>query len=154
MPDLLSHKCFALRILSKFLFDNLDLTVATFSFQFNLLSITYILVLYTMPISQLSVLILTFCSLLQLVISMELVFDQFKYNLLTANHSFNLSSSLLAIILSWTMSLLEEKIFVSSAKRINFNTGKTLQMSLMYTVQYKQFRTQYCTQGYTSHYSW
>ena len=96
-----------------------------------------------MSISQLFVLILTCCSLLQLVISMELVFDQFKYNLLTANHSFNLSSSLLAIILSWTMSLPEEKIFVSSAKRMNFNTGETLQMSLMYTVQYKQFRTQY-----------
>ena len=40
MPDLLSNKCFALCIISKFLFDNLDLTVATFSFQFNLLSIT------------------------------------------------------------------------------------------------------------------
>ena len=84
-----------------------------------------------MSISQLFVLTITFFSLLQLVISMELFFDQFKCNLLTANHAFNLSSSLLAIILSWTMSLPEEKIFVSSAKRMNFNTGKTLQMSLM-----------------------
>ena len=69
-----------------------------------------------------------------LVNSMKLVFDQFKDNLLTPNYSFNLSSSLLTIILSWTMSLPEQKIFVSSAKRMNFNTGETLQMSLMYSI--------------------
>ena len=65
---------------------------------------------------------------------MKLVFDKFKDNLLTANHSLNLSSSLLTIILSWTMSLPEQKIFVSSAKRMNFNTGETFQMLIMYII--------------------
>ena len=46
---------------------------------------------------------------------MKLVFDKFKDNVLTANHSLNLSSS----ILSWTMSLPEQTIFVSSAKMMN-----------------------------------
>ena len=135
MPDLLSNKCFALCIIAM-LFDNLDLTIATLSFQFKLLSITTPnnLVFYTMSISQLFMLILTLCSILQLVNSMKMVFDKFKDNLLTANHSLNLSSSLLTIILSWTMSLPEQKIFVSSAKRINFNAGETLQMSLRYSI--------------------
>ena len=71
-------------------------------------------------------LILTFCSLLQLVNSMKLVFDTFIDNVLTANHSFNLSSSLLTSILSWTMSLPEQKIVLSSTKRMSFNTSDAI----------------------------
>ena len=62
-------------------------------------------------------LILTFGSLLQLLNSMKLFFDKFKDNLLTANHSFNVSSALLTCILSWAISLPEQKIVVSSAKK-------------------------------------
>ena len=45
---------------------------------------------------------------------MKLIFDQFKDNLLTVNYSLNFSSSLLTIMLSWTLP--EHTLFVSAAK--------------------------------------
>ena len=65
---------------------------------------------------------------------MKLVFDKFKDNLFTANHSFNVSSSLLTIILSWTMSLPEQKIVVSSAKKDELQYRRNV---------VKQFRAKY-----------
>ena len=108
-------KHLALYMIAK-LFDNLDFIIAMCSFQFSLLSIrthanvnivdTYVNNCFTV--------------ILLFVNSMKLVLDTFSDNLLTANHTLNLSSSLHIILLNLTGLLPEQKAFVSSANSITF----------------------------------
>ena len=64
--------------------------------------------------------------------TMTLVFEIFNISLLTANHTDNVSSSLLIYLLSCIASCPEQKILVSSAKRTNFSILLILHISFTY----------------------
>ena len=63
---------------------------------------------------------------------MKLVLLMFNYNLLTENHTFNLSNSIDTFLHKSEIFAPEQYIFVSSAKRTKCSNLDTLQMSFIY----------------------
>ena len=66
--------------------------------------------------------------------NMELVLVTFSDNLFAENHMWIFSNSALITLISLFKSLSQQRLFVSSANKINLNILETLQMSLMYII--------------------
>ena len=70
---------------------------------------------------------------LHFVNNIKLVLDIFSDSLFVANQEFNFSSSKFNVDAILPMLLSEKNMFVSSAKRINFNFSDILQRSFIYS---------------------